>query len=348
MLADDRTGALEVAGELAEGLGPVPVVAHGTPPPPSAALAVDLGSRHLPAGTAAARAANWSSVAALRRLHKIDSTLRGRWADELVAVAGSTGARVLVVAALPRLGRTCVGGVVRIGGAALLLDDARHGRVEARPAAHLRAAGAPDVLELSDADAVRAWLTDPAAAGFAVCDAASDADLVALGECWRAATDVVLAGTSAALAAGVDGRGSGRPASGLAPMARPALVVVGSLHPLATEQVEALAAARLPGVEILATPRVPGAVTSDDADLAAAGLAAEVRTRLDGVATLVIVGGDTAAAVLGDAPMVAGGTVAPGIPWARRADGTGPLVITKAGGFGGPDTLVDLLGSEAR
>src|SRR6478735_921465 len=206
VLADDRTGALEVAGELAEGLGPVPVVAHGTPPPPSAALAVDLGSRHLPAGTAATRAADWSSIVALRRLHKIDSTLRGRWADELVAIAGSTGARVLVVAALPRLGRTCVGGVVRIGGAALLLDDARHGRVEARPAAHLRAAGAPDVLELSDADAVRAWLTDPAAAGFAVCDATSDADLVALGECWRAATDVVLAGTSAALAAGVDGR----------------------------------------------------------------------------------------------------------------------------------------------
>ena len=50
----------------------------------------------------------------------------------------------------------------------------------------------------------------------------------------------------------------------------------------------------------------------------------------------MIVGGDTAAAVLGDGVHVAGGTVAPGIPWARRADGTGPLVVTKAGGFGDP------------
>ena len=58
---------------------------------------------------------------------------------------------------------------------------------------------------------------------------------------------------------------------------------------------------------------------------------------------LVVVGGDTAAAVLGDEPMVVGGTLAPGVPWSRRADGSGPLVVTKAGGFGHPTTLVDLL-----
>jgi uncharacterized protein YgbK (DUF1537 family) len=41
--------------------------------------------------------------------------------------------------------------------------------------------------------------------------------------------------------------------------------------------------------------------------------------------------------------MVVGGTLAPGVPWSRRTDGTGPLVVTKAGGFGHPMTLVDLL-----
>jgi uncharacterized protein YgbK (DUF1537 family) len=61
------------------------------------------------------------------------------------------------------------------------------------------------------------------------------------------------------------------------------------------------------------------------------------------IGTLVVVGGDTAAAVLGDAPMVVGGTLAPGVPWSRRADGRGPLVVTKAGGFGQPAALVDLL-----
>ena len=63
---------------------------------------------------------------------------------------------------------------------------------------------------------------------------------------------------------------------------------------------------------------------------------------------LVVLGGDTAAAVLGDEPMVVGGTLAPGVPWSRRADGSGPLVITKAGGFGHPTTLVDLLAGRAR
>ena len=51
--------------------------------------------------------------------------------------------------------------------------------------------------------------------------------------------------------------------------------------------------------------------------------------------TLVVIGGDTAAALLGDAPRMVGGFVAPGMPWSRDDDGGGPLVVTKAGGFGG-------------
>jgi uncharacterized protein YgbK (DUF1537 family) len=60
-----------------------------------------------------------------------------------------------------------------------------------------------------------------------------------------------------------------------------------------------------------------------------------------GVATLVVLGGDTAAAVLGPAPLAVGGTVAPGAPWARRRDGL--LVVTRAGGFGAANAVVDLL-----
>ena len=86
-------------------------------------------------------------------------------------------------------------------------------------------------------------------------------------------------------------------------------------------------------------------VTDADAARVAADLATAAHdvmaTRPCGV--LVIVGGDTAAAVLGDEPLVVGGTLAPGVPWSRRADGSGPLVVTKAGGFGHRDTLVDLL-----
>jgi len=35
--------------------------------------------------------------------------------------------------------------------------------------------------------------------------------------------------------------------------------------------------------------------------------------------------------------------VLPGLPWSLDAHDAGPVVITKAGGFGDPDTLVRLL-----
>jgi len=40
-----------------------------------------------------------------------------------------------------------------------------------------------------------------------------------------------------------------------------------------------------------------------------------------------------------------GGHAAPGMPWSLDEHGGGPLVVTKAGGFGGPDALVDLFTS---
>ena len=350
VLADDRSGALEVAGALADVLGPVPVAVHGGAVPTGpVALVVDLQSRHLAAADAARRAAAWSTPNR-HRLHKIDSTLRGRWAEELLAIHGALASRVLVVPALPSRGRTCVHGVVHVDGAPLRLTDARRRPTAARPAALLHGAGAQRVIELAGTDDLTAWLADDRGAQFAVCDAATDDDLAAIATCWITATHVVLASTSAGLAAAVlaDGGGSGGQAR-TARMTRPALVVVGSLHPVATAQVAALHAAALAGVQVLSTPRATEPVTDAQAERAAAELAADARRRLDGVGTLVIVGGDSAAAMLGDDVLVAGGTVAPGIPWARRADGSGPLVVTKAGGFGTPDTLVDLLtGGEAR
>ena len=62
--------------------------------------------------------------------------------------------------------------------------------------------------------------------------------------------------------------------------------------------------------------------------------------------TIIVIGGDTAAALLGDAPRLVGGCAAPGMPWSRDEAGGGPLVVTKAGGFGGPDALVDLVCGE--
>jgi len=65
-------------------------------------------------------------------------------------------------------------------------------------------------------------------------------------------------------------------------------------------------------------------------------------------AGLLLTGGETAHAVcqaLGCTRLWLGGEVEPGIPWSRMADGRFPglLVITKAGGFGHEDSLVNAL-----
>lgn len=349
VVADDRTGALEVAGEMAAAVGPVEVLSGGGWTPTHRAAVVDLGSRHLAPEVAASLAASSAELVARRRGHKIDSTLRGQWAAELVAVRRHTGARVLVVPALPRLGRTCVDGTVHVDGEPLQHVDARHGPVVARPAQLLAEADAVGVAALGSLDVLRGWLADVDGAPFAVSDASTDADLVAIAIAWAAHDEVVFAGTSASIAAAVRAGGCATGANGtervVEALGRPALVVVGSLHPTARMQLAMVHAAALDGVEVLATRAMSGPVDAPSAERAAARLAADARRRLAAgdVRTLVIVGGDTAAAVLGDHPMLAGGTVAPGVPWSRRADGAGPLVVTKAGGFGGPQTLVELL-----
>jgi uncharacterized protein YgbK (DUF1537 family) len=191
---------------------------------------------------------------------------------------------------------------------------------------------------------------------------------------------VWLAGTSAAIGAAAAAILKGG-ASAPAPPAvvEPVLLVCGSRHPSARRQIDALACAGVPVVELgqpldplfdrTAAPRLgalvsPGPFTSRkstvdsrdprherDAVTIASALAGATRSVLARVevGTLVLIGGDTAAAVLGEEPMLVGGTVAPGMPWSRRLDGSGPLVLSRAGGFGGANDLVDLLiGKPAR
>ena len=123
------------------------------------------------------------------------------------------------------------------------------------------------------------------------------------------------------------------------------LVVCGSLHPTARAQIDAAPVRRRCDRPGLAAGR--RAVRRPDGCRAGGRRARRTppatcwRHGRSGCSSSL--GGDTAAAVLGDEPMVVGGTLAPGVPWSQRADGSGPLVITKAGGFGHPTTLVDLL-----
>jgi 4-phospho-D-threonate 3-dehydrogenase / 4-phospho-D-erythronate 3-dehydrogenase len=342
-VADDRTGALEVAGEMAPWLGPL-VVTVRTAPAGATAAVVDIGSRHVPPAVAAERAVTAASGPAHRRAHKIDSLLRGNWAHELVALQRAAGDRVLLVPASPQLGRTCRGGVVHVDGVPVGAHDARRATVSPRAAEHLVAAGGIDVAELADAAAVGAWLRD--GGSFGVCDASTSDDLASIAEVWRDAEGVRFAGTAGSISAAVAATAGITVDRPPVTLDGEALVVCGSLHATARAQIGALRSASVEGVVVLASPLPdPPSVSSDDAERVAAELGAAARELVSArpFGVVVIIGGDTAAAVLEDEPMVVGGTLASGVPWSRRADGSGPIVITKAGGFGHPTALVELL-----
>jgi len=115
------------------------------------------------------------------------------------------------------------------------------------------------------------------------------------------------------------------------------VVVCGSATALARAQVARLVAAR-PDVFVFMADEADGHL-----DVAvAAEVADRARPSVVAARTVVVVGGDTAAAVLGDGPRLVGGSVLPGLPWSRDGHGGGPMVVTKAGSFGDVDTLVRL------
>jgi uncharacterized protein YgbK (DUF1537 family) len=274
VLADDRTGALETAGECADAGFTVvmtPFAADDELPDHDCRV-VDLGTRRLDPAEAARRAAS-VKIDARRHGHKIDSTLKGNWPAEITARAMPT----LLVPAFPSAHRICIGGVVHV-----------RDRPVGRPADQL-----PDAT---------------------VCDATTDRDLDRHAITWLADPHLLLAGTAGAIGAGA--RALGRPMQRHIPRASGrVLVVCGSRQPIALAQAAAVADRH----EIVYEPVAP---------------------RGD---VFVIVGGDTAAAVLGDRAMVVGGTIEPGVAWSRFADGTGPLVVTKPGGFGDEQTLTRVL-----
>lgn len=357
--ADDRTGALETAGACADaGLGPVLVEVDGGAASIGAqgqrVVVVDLATRHVDPALAARRAVAVDRFASECRAHKIDSTLRGNWAHELVARLGAGEGRVLVVPAFPGAGRTCIDGAVHeFGvpiGAGAAGTDARASVRSSRPADHLHAAGAGRVDQVASADEVTEWLVH-GRAPFAVCDAADDGDLDALGAAWASVDRTVLfAGTSASISAAAAHLDAGHAPTAQWPrpshLPAPILVVCGSLHPTARAQIDALGTRCGPNLVVLASPLPTTThVTHEEAAAAADALAARARQVIDDghPGTLVLLGGDTAAAVLGDAPILVGGTIAPGMPWGRAADGRGPLVVTRAGGFGTSSSLVELL-----
>jgi uncharacterized protein YgbK (DUF1537 family) len=359
VVADDLTGAADSAAPLT-GLGRTSVLLDAESEwPDDDVLAVDTDSRHRDPGLAAARAAEATRRARLlgaQVVKKVDSTLRGHVATELRAMTDVYDERVLLVVApaFPATSRTTRDGVVHVDGERLAAHGSDGDLVALLGRGGLRTA------RVTQGDRLAARLDRAHADGFAavVVDAETVDDLAAVVEAVREVTAPVLLVGSGGLTRPMAGA-TEPPASRSSP-AGPTLVVVGSYSAASRTQrerlVEAGVAPVLPGdphqlraalragpVVLAPDPQAP--VVRSDAERVARSMAGSVADVLDEVGTLVATGGETARAVLTEAGvtrLVVTGELEPGVV-RSHVPGLDLDVVTKAGGFGDPDTLLRCL-----
>lgn len=370
--ADDCTGALETAATCAD-MGWDAAVTRSGPLPDAACSVLDLGTRHVGVDVAAARVRHVAERYHVHA-HKIDSALRGNWDVEVMTYVAS-GRLVLLIPAHPEAGRTCVGGVVRVHGVPVHRTehgaDPRSSARSSRPAARLEGS-----VELAGG-AVERWLAGPrSGAPIAVADASTVAEIEHLiGMVHRAGagvgvgdsdSDVLVCGPSAVIRALAGCAGlAARPA--LPTLHPPALVVIGSRHRASRDQLEALRTGGVAVFEPGGVPDRPGwiaaptgrvvALATDplvalDPDEAARSLAAAAHASLaadafplgDRFRTVVLVGGDTAGAFIGERPVRVHGTRELGVAQGTiEIDGREIAIVAKPGAFGDDGTLVRLM-----
>lgn len=119
IIADDFTGAMDTASEVAaRGYETVVVAVPDASPPDSTVVAVNTDSRYLTPHEAAELVRDRiDAVGASTIYKKIDSTLRGNVGSEVAAALRATADELAVVApAFPAAGRRTQGGIHRVGG----------------------------------------------------------------------------------------------------------------------------------------------------------------------------------------------------------------------------------------
>ena len=342
------------------------------------AVALDTDSRAMPAGFAAKRVLEAARAVRDARIvyKKLDSTLRGPVAAELAAALEATGRDHVVVApAFPSAGRTTVGGVQLVRGVPVHETEARNdprtpvreGHIPTLLATSFSSIGSLGVEDLTDPSTVRRTLRS---ARCVVADAERDEDLEALVRGVPRPSEVLWAG-SAGLALALGGVYPGPQArtspAAPAPVHR-VLVVVGSLSRVSRRQLRSLAQeygcvtvpvdGRSGAVEealAYARAALSGSAcmavhSTEDRDASGAGSFVETLGEVVACLSeeglfdaLVLTGGETALGVarrLGAVGIRLEGEVEPGIPVGTLIGPSPYRVVTKAGGFGEPGSLV--------
>jgi uncharacterized protein YgbK (DUF1537 family)/catechol 2,3-dioxygenase-like lactoylglutathione lyase family enzyme len=328
VVADDLTGALDTGVQFREvGFTTQVLVAAGLEALPAVTadvLVLDTETRGAEPAEAAAAVAAWGrrlrSAGAGRFYKKIDSTLRGPWVEELVALRAAVGGPEAVVCpAYPAQGR-------RVRGGRVWLADRCVGDLRAEID---RRAG-------RDRDRIT------------VADAETDADLDALAG--RASGAPLLCG-SAGLAAAWARRlavelGHGPGPDPVPPLGcRRVLVVAGSRSEVTRAQVAMCR--EQAEVRVVAAPSSEAEAEAEEDPAVAEALARDAARHHAGSPfdALVLAGGETAYRVLralGVSCLELSAELLPGIPLATAQEGR-LRVVTKAGGFGAPDALARIL-----
>lgn len=378
IVADDLTGAADTAMQFARVGYRTAVAFRGaeTTLRDLDAVAFDTDSRTIPSDPAVERVSD--AVRAVRDVRllykKLDSTLRGNVAAELAAALEASGReRAVVAPAFPDTGRITVDGVQFVDGVPVheteMANDPRTPLVEGHVPTLLSgvfpAVGMLGVRDLGDPVSVRRSLERSRCV---VADARSDTDLDALVRALPDPSEVMWAGSAGlarALARLHPGPRAGETSAAPSP-ARGVLVVIGSLSGASRGQLRRLVDERgAVAVPVAGYEGVEDAVAAARAVLGGRGCTilhspekrttagagpvigplAEVADTLsrEGLFdALVMTGGSTAVAVarrLGASGMTLDGEVEAGVPVGTLIGPSPYRVVTKAGGFGSPDTL---------
>lgn len=379
IIADDLTGAADTGVQFAHAGYRTAVVFRGEPVPHEDldAVVFDTDSRTRRPGLATRYVAEAGRAARAAPLvyKKFDSTLRGSVAAELSAALETTRRRRAVVApAFPAAGRTTQGGTQLVHGVPVHETEMRNDPRTPVLVGHLptllgrwsSSVGTLSVGDLEDPENVRRALDRYE---WTVADAARDADLEALVRAVPEPGSVLWAGSAGlALALGTVYPGP-HPAGVSFARASSVLVVVGSLNAASRGQLDELVG-RYGEVAVPVGPGSDGTLRqvvdtargilsggpcavvhssgrASSADrgrvmraLAGAAAALAGEGLFDG---LVLTGGSTAVAVsraLGASGIRLSGELEAGVPVGALIGPSPHTVVTKAGGFGGPNALV--------
>jgi uncharacterized protein YgbK (DUF1537 family) len=400
IIADDLSGAADTAIACASsGLATTVLIDLQAAPRGSEVIAVDVNSRTMApdkAGLAAAAAVTTLYCPGTRLLYqKIDSTLRGNWAHELVhirdaAAHASWAPPVAIVApAFPSAGRITLNGRVRVDGTSLEETETWKREGLTGPSdlgmklteLGLRVEGVSLHEVRGGVNRFGERLRDCTTKGVqaVVCDAELDADLDAI-----AAASLplqhprIFVGSAGLMRALVRAQGfpsaSTQGSIGMQ-VTRPVLIAVGSASHSSRDQFKILAGqinlvaitvaqstlrqeqgsedlqrvsqaldrALSSGADVAVSIDAQSPVELSEAPRLVAALAELLSPMLPRIGGLVVTGGETARALLvrsGVSGLQMRGEVEPGVPLGISIGKVAIPIITKAGAFGNPLTLV--------